>query len=134
MSEKQKRIIFAVCLVCAALLLIVPAIFAAIPPEPDEYTSVHTMQSLPTLMMLSADSFLNTADVVALDDLPGVGPVIAQRIVDMRALIGAFKFPEDLIMVKGIGDKSLAKIMDWLNEPLVEFVRPSEPQRIPVLE
>jgi competence protein ComEA len=53
---------------------------------------------------------LNTADVVALDTLPGVGPVLAQRIVDWRAEHGRFTSVDELGEVSGIGDKLLAKL------------------------
>jgi competence protein ComEA len=46
---------------------------------------------------------LNTADVAALDGLPGIGPVLAQRIVDHRAQHGPFRQMADLLDVAGIG-------------------------------
>ncbi len=48
---------------------------------------------------------INTADVVVLATLKGVGPKLAQRIVDFRSKSGNFKSIEDLKLVKGIGDK-----------------------------
>lgn len=53
---------------------------------------------------------LNTADVTALDTLPGVGPVIAQKIVDWRSAHGRFTAVEELAEVPGIGAKLLAQI------------------------
>ena len=53
---------------------------------------------------------INSADAETLTRLPGVGPVIAQRIVDYRAENGAFKQPQDLIKVKGIGPKTYEKL------------------------
>ncbi|MEV5707784.1 ComEA family DNA-binding protein [Actinoallomurus sp. NPDC052274] len=46
---------------------------------------------------------LNTAGVAQLDQLPGVGPVLAQRIVDYRTQHGAFRSVEELRQVSGIG-------------------------------
>jgi competence protein ComEA len=46
---------------------------------------------------------LNTADVGRLDALPGIGPVLAQRIVDHREQHGPFGSVEDLQDVPGIG-------------------------------
>jgi competence protein ComEA len=46
---------------------------------------------------------LNTADVAALDGLPGIGPVLAQRIVDHRDKHGPFRQVDDLLDVPGIG-------------------------------
>ncbi|WP_404392930.1 ComEA family DNA-binding protein [Humibacillus xanthopallidus] len=53
---------------------------------------------------------LNTADLAALDTLPGVGPVLAQRIIDWRAEHGRFTSVDELGEVSGIGDKLLAQL------------------------
>ena len=53
---------------------------------------------------------LNTADAAALDSLPGVGPVLSQRILDWRAEHGRFSTVDELGEVSGIGDKLLAQI------------------------
>jgi competence protein ComEA len=53
---------------------------------------------------------LNTADATALDSLPGVGPVIAQRILDWRTQHGRFSSVDELGEVTGIGDKLMTQI------------------------
>jgi competence protein ComEA len=53
---------------------------------------------------------LNSADVAALDSLPGVGPVLAQRIIDWRTEHGRFTSVDELGEVSGIGDKLLAQL------------------------
>ena len=53
---------------------------------------------------------LNTADLAGLDTLPGVGPVLAQRIVDWRTQHGRFTSVEELGEVSGIGEKLLAQL------------------------
>src|ERR1700680_1849974 len=50
---------------------------------------------------------LNLANVKELQELPGVGPVMAQRIIDMRAKSGRFHRVEDLLAVRGISQKKL---------------------------
>ena len=55
---------------------------------------------------------LNTADAAALEGLPGVGPVIAQRIVDWRTANGPFRSIDELGEVSGIGDSILAQVRD----------------------
>jgi len=53
---------------------------------------------------------LNTADASALDSLPGVGPVLSQRILDWRTAHGRFSSVDELGEVSGIGVKLLAQI------------------------
>ena len=55
---------------------------------------------------------LNTADVAALDTLPGIGPAIAGRIIDWREAHGSFAAVDDLLEVAGIGPAVLTKIRD----------------------
>lgn len=53
---------------------------------------------------------LNTADLASLDTLPGVGPVLAQRILDWRTEHGRFTSVDELGEVSGIGDKLMAQL------------------------
>ena len=57
---------------------------------------------------------LNRATARELIQLPGVGEVIAKRIVDFREEHGPFKRVEDLMKIKGIGEKSLEKIRPYI--------------------
>lgn len=60
---------------------------------------------------------LNRADATALQDLPGVGPVLAERIVAYRDANGPFSAVEDLLEVSGIGEAKLAAIRDLVTVP-----------------
>lgn len=53
---------------------------------------------------------LNTASVEELTALPGIGEVTAKRIVEFREQNGPFRRIEDLLKVKGIGEKSFQKL------------------------
>ncbi|MCC6350079.1 MAG: helix-hairpin-helix domain-containing protein [Candidatus Eisenbacteria bacterium] len=53
---------------------------------------------------------LNRAGEAELDRLPGIGPVLASRIVAHRKLHGPFRSPDDLLAVPGIGPKLLERL------------------------
>ncbi len=53
---------------------------------------------------------INTASAAQLAGLPGIGPRTAQAIVDHRQKTGGFKKIEELMNVKGIGEKSFLKM------------------------
>jgi competence protein ComEA len=57
---------------------------------------------------------INTATAAELDTLPGIGPTIAQRILDYRTAHGPFANIEDLMNVKGIGPATFDKIKDLI--------------------
>jgi competence protein ComEA len=62
----------------------------------------------------SAPINLNTATQAQLESLPGIGPKAAQRILEYRQKNGNFKKTEDLMNVKGIGEKSFLKLKPLL--------------------
>jgi competence protein ComEA len=55
---------------------------------------------------------LNTATLAQLDGLPGVGPVLAQRIVDYRTKHGGFRTIDELRQVDGVGDAKFAQLKE----------------------
>lgn len=57
---------------------------------------------------------LNDATVDQLQTLPGVGPALAKRILEHREKFGGFKRIEEILNIKGMGEKKFQKIKDRL--------------------
>lgn len=57
---------------------------------------------------------VNTADLAALESLPGIGPVMAQRILDYRQDHGPFSRSEDIMNVSGVGPATFEGIRDLI--------------------
>lgn len=57
---------------------------------------------------------INTAGLAELDSLPGIGPVLARKIVDHRNTLGRFERPEQLLDVPGIGAKKYEALKDFV--------------------
>src|ERR1700730_4345397 len=65
---------------------------------------------------------LNAATIKELEELPGVGPVTAKRIIDARQKSGRFRRIEDLLAIRGISTKRLEVL-----RPYIKIVPPPPP-------
>lgn len=57
---------------------------------------------------------INAASLEQLEQLPGIGPVFAHRIVDYRKNTGPFRNVDELMAVKGIGEKRMEKLRKYV--------------------
>jgi comEA protein len=57
---------------------------------------------------------INQASSKELELLPGIGPVLAERIISLREGKGGFKKIDELLEVSGIGSKKLEEIKEWI--------------------
>ncbi|MCL6642221.1 MAG: helix-hairpin-helix domain-containing protein [Candidatus Bipolaricaulota bacterium] len=74
---------------------------AALAPEP---------QIAQFITKLTEPLDLNSATLDELIDLPGIGPVLAQRIIEYRDKHGGFKTIEELLEIRGIGPKRFEQL------------------------
>src|SRR6266581_2563769 len=57
---------------------------------------------------------INTATSQELQQVPGIGPATAEKILQMRKSYGAFKSVDDLLAIRGLGPKRLEKMRKYL--------------------
>lgn len=87
--------------------------FVPKPPPTSSEKKIHPSKSSASLVSSSATSHLisiNQASSKQLQNLPRIGPKLAQRIIDYRKANGPFQVIDDLTKVRGIGAKTLARL------------------------
>ena len=69
------------------------------------------MRLIPVLFLVLN---LNTATPKQLEDLPGIGPVLAKRIVEFREKKGGYRRLEELLAIPGISEKKWKVLREYL--------------------
>lgn len=87
-----------------------PAPPAAIPAIPSKPVVASPIVRAPLKSVQSMKLDINHASAEELQQLPGIGPVLARRVIELRTIQGSFKTIEDLKGVKGIGQKRMEQL------------------------
>ncbi|WP_163335825.1 helix-hairpin-helix domain-containing protein [Desulfopila sp. IMCC35008] len=96
-------------------LAIVFSLFISIPSlSVDSYAAKSATSATETVAKQAVKVDINDADVKLLSTIPGIGPKTAEAIVAYRKANGSFASIDDLVKVKGIGEKKLAKMKPFL--------------------
>src|SRR5258706_14379681 len=77
---------------------------------------------------------VNTANSEELQQVPGIGPVTAEKILQMRKSYGAFKSVDDLLSIKGLGKKRLEKMRKYLTVSKMSASKPAKSSASPGTE
>jgi len=91
-------------------LLVALAVCGAIAVHAQEKKPAAASRTAKSAASANAPVNLNTATAAQIATLPGVGPKAAERIIEYRDKNGGFKKIEELMNVKGIGEKSFLKL------------------------
>jgi comEA protein len=123
-NEQRVLLFLTACFVTGGSIKIYQEHYQPLPNAPDESIILESTDSGFVAVSISQEkkietgSFfnvqLNTAGQIELERIPGIGPVMARRILSYRQSKGRFQTVDELLNVKGIGPKKLQKIRSYV--------------------
>ena len=90
------------------------SVTVSVPARQASAAAPEETQTEPSAQAASLPVNINTADAAELAALPGIGEVLAQRILDYRRVYGDFSAVEQLTNVEGIGEGKLETILELI--------------------
>ena len=90
------------------------SVTVSVPAQLASAAAPEETQTEPSAQAASLPVNINTADAAELAALPGIGKVLAQRILDYRRVYGDFSAVEQLTNVEGIGEGKLETILELI--------------------
>ena len=112
--ERLKRIIAAALMTGAAALILIPGL-RSVSDGRQTYRASGRKAEPPAVAMPKGTIGVNGADAEELIELYGIGETLASMMIDEREKNGPFRYPEDLMAVKGIGIKKLEGFREEIN-------------------
>lgn len=108
-----------IALIAAAVLFIIGGAFMLVKPEHDtvitQYEGKYVYEKPSEQELLNDERInVNTASKEELIRIPGIAEVLADRIIEYRTANGPFSSLDELTNVKGIGEKSLARMRGYM--------------------
>ena len=115
MKRLHKRILTAVLVIASIAVMVCPVIFSTDGGQTQRYTAAqHAAHTIGRVELPEDGVDVNNGNLEEIMRLKGVGEKIGQAVIDERTLHGPYFYPEDLLAVRGIGEKTLAGFRDIL--------------------